>query len=141
MGQTTEYTSSLSPTALSFLAILSPPNPSPAAARLEQLKQIILLESLPANPTESQLIRPLVWKLLLRLHVVTTLEGDVHPLLKADRFYDLCLRPPSLMLTKIRNDTFRTLATDQQFKDKVGEERLVRLLEAFVWRQLGMSTS
>lgn len=41
------------------------------------------------------------------------------------------------MFSKIRNDTFRTLATDKEFMDKVGEERLVRCLEAFVWRQLG----
>lgn len=41
------------------------------------------------------------------------------------------------MYNKIRNDSFRTLATDQEFLDKVGEEKLVRCLEAFVWRQLG----
>lgn len=41
------------------------------------------------------------------------------------------------MYTKIRNDTFRTLATDEGFKERVGEERLVRLLEAFVGRTLG----
>ena len=39
------------------------------------------------------------------------------------------------MYSKVRNDTFRTLATDHEFLDKVGEERLVRCLEAFVWRQ------
>jgi cell cycle arrest protein BUB2 len=41
------------------------------------------------------------------------------------------------MYSKIRNDTFRTLATDQEFLDKVGEEKLVRCLEAFVHRQIG----
>jgi hypothetical protein len=41
------------------------------------------------------------------------------------------------MFNKIKNDSFRTLATDHQFRSKVGEERLVRCLEAFVWRQLG----
>lgn len=41
------------------------------------------------------------------------------------------------MFSKIRNDTFRTLATDLEFRQRVGEERLVRCLEAFVWRQLG----
>lgn len=44
------------------------------------------------------------------------------------------------MYSKIRNDSFRTLATDQEFLDKVGEEKLVRCLEAFVWRQLGTHT-
>lgn len=43
------------------------------------------------------------------------------------------------MHDKIRNDAFRTLATDQDFLDKVGEEKLIRCLEAFVWRRLGLS--
>ena len=30
--------------------------------------------------------------------------------------------------------TFRTLATDQNFKERVREDMLVRLLDAFVWR-------
>ncbi|KIR31951.1 hypothetical protein I352_05580 [Cryptococcus deuterogattii MMRL2647] len=34
----------------------------------------------------------------------------------------------------LKNDTFRTLATDTQFKGKVKEDMLIRLLEAFVWR-------
>lgn len=45
------------------------------------------------------------------------------------------------MFSKIRNDTFRTLATDKEFLDKVGEEKLVRCLEALVWRQLGAPSS
>jgi hypothetical protein len=44
------------------------------------------------------------------------------------------------MFSKIRNDTFRTLATDLEFREKVGEDRLVRCLEAFVWRQLGAAS-
>lgn len=34
----------------------------------------------------------------------------------------------------VKNDTFRTLATDTQFKGKVKEDMLIRLLEAFVWK-------
>ena len=34
----------------------------------------------------------------------------------------------------VKNDTFRTLATDTLFKGKVKDEMLVRLLEAFVWK-------
>lgn len=41
----------------------------------------------------------------------------------------------------VTNDAFRTLATDQDFKDKVSEEALVRLLDAFAWSHLGMFTS
>lgn len=37
----------------------------------------------------------------------------------------------------VKNDTFRTLATDTQFKGKVKEDMLIRLLEAFVWKNHG----
>lgn len=89
------------------------------------------------------MVRPLVWKLLLRLHLPpATGDGsvpDIHPLLDAENYYQLILKPPSTMYQKIANDTFRTLATDLEFREKVGEDRLIRCLEAFVWRQLGRS--
>ncbi|KAG0654634.1 hypothetical protein C6P46_001557 [Rhodotorula mucilaginosa] len=47
-------------------------------------------------------------------------------------------RDSSPLHEKIRNDAFRTLATDQDFLDKVGEEKLIRCLEAFVWRRLDL---
>ncbi|GAA5894181.1 hypothetical protein JCM8208_002370 [Rhodotorula glutinis] len=95
----------------------------------------ILLDSLPVGD-EGDSLRPLLWKLLLQLHAVPhPPAGDLHPLLDAQTYLDLVSRDPSPMYSKIRNDTFRTLATDQEFLDKVGEERLVRCLEAFVWRQ------
>lgn len=96
-----------------------------------------------------------MWKLLLGLHLVPTPRTGphlslpspdspseprlqrVHPLLQSSTYYSLISREPSPMFAKIRNDSFRTLATDQQFRSQVGEERLVRCLEAFVWRQLG----
>lgn len=46
---------------------------------------------------------------------------------------ELILVSPS----SVTNDAFRTLATDQDFKDKVSEEALVRLLDAFAWSHLG----
>jgi len=42
-----------------------------------------------------------------------------------------------LLVHLVTNDAFRTLATDQDFKDKVSEEALVRLLDAFAWSHLG----
>ncbi len=39
----------------------------------------------------------------------------------------------------VKNDTFRTLATDTQFKGKVKEDMLIRLLEAFIWKHNGAS--
>ncbi|GAA6008965.1 hypothetical protein JCM10207_004043 [Rhodosporidiobolus poonsookiae] len=110
--------------------------PPPPPHRLNQLRKRILLESLPEG-NEGARLRPLVWRLLLHLHVLPhTHDGPVHPLLDAHAYHDLISRDPSPMFSKIRNDTFRTLATDKEFLDKVGEERLVRCLEAFVWRQL-----
>ena len=44
------------------------------------------------------------------------------------------------LIDLVKNDTFRTLATDTQFKGKVKEDMLIRLLEAFVWKNHGMST-
>ncbi len=41
----------------------------------------------------------------------------------------------------VKNDTFRTLATDTQFKGKVKEDMLIRLLEAFVWKNHGIYLS
>ena len=55
-------------------------------------------------------------------------------------------KPPNLIVPSyarthlalaVRNDTFRTLATDTDFKGKVREDMLIRLLEAFVWRSQG----
>jgi hypothetical protein len=43
----------------------------------------------------------------------------------------------AIWLSSVTNDAFRTLATDQDFKDKVSEEALVRLLDAFAWSHLG----
>ncbi|SCV69532.1 BQ2448_2552 [Microbotryum intermedium] len=128
--------------------------------RIKQLRQLILLESLPAGD-EGARLRPLIWKLLLSLNEVPdddherVFPDDVHPLLDVKAYHSLVRsfrpraliikfslptncssRDPSPMFSKIRNDTFRTLATDREFKDRVGEDRLVRLLEAFVWRQL-----
>lgn len=151
-----------------FLAILCPPTaPAPSnssiAERMTQLRQLILLECLPKDPAQAALIRPLVWKLLLRLSSLPhDLHHDVHPLLNSQTYLDLVYvlaaprsafiaradlplprrssRSASPMFSKIRNDTFRTLATDLEFRQRVGEERLVRCLEAFVWRQLGPSS-
>lgn len=48
---------------------------------------------------------------------------------------------PSSDSHKIKNDTFRTLATDTQFKGKVKEDMLIRLLEAFVWKITSAETA
>lgn len=58
---------------------------------------------------------------------------DIPPL-PTDEYLSLVHRGPSPAYTKIRNDTFRTLATDQLFKRRVTEASLIRLLNAVAWR-------
>lgn len=56
------------------------------------------------------------------------------PPLATDHYLDLIHRGPSPAYAKIRNDTFRTLATDPLFKRRVSEASLIRLLNAIAWR-------
>lgn len=48
-------------------------------------------------------------------------------------YVSLVRRGASSSYSKIRNDTFRTLATDPLFRRKVSEASLIRLLNAFQW--------
>lgn len=57
--------------------------------------------------------------------------------LSAIRVGPLGLTVGTIADVAVKNDTFRTLATDTQFKGKVKEEMLIRLLEAFVWKNHG----
>ncbi|GAA5968282.1 hypothetical protein JCM11641_003795 [Rhodosporidiobolus odoratus] len=124
-----------SDTARQYLELLTSQQGDPHQ-QLPQLRQLILLNPLP-DGDEGARLRPLVWRLLLHLHLLPAhAEGDLHPLLDPQAYQDLVSRDPSPMYSKIRNDTFRTLATDKEFMDKVGEEKLIRCLEAFVWRQM-----
>lgn len=76
----------------------------------------------------------------------------------AEAFLEYVGRGPCEVREKIRNDTFRfvggrilavylitlcsrTLATDKGFKERVQEDMLVRLLDAFVWRNHGVFTA
>ncbi|KAG8956086.1 hypothetical protein FRC03_010966 [Tulasnella sp. 419] len=89
---------------------------------LKKLRRLILVEGIPASADSS--IRPRVWKLLLGI------TGS----LSSDSYLKYVAKGPCSVREKIRNDTFRTLATDRGFKEKVSEDMLVRLLDAFVWR-------
>ena len=102
-------------------------------------------------------LRYRTWKILLRVND-----------LPAETFLEYVARGPCEVREKIRNDTFRyaclpsllrasdmgivialassflqypfsTLATDRGFKERVREDMLVRLLDAFVWRNQGNS--
>lgn len=99
------------------------------ARHLDLIRHIVLtsgLQDQPGAPSQykhSQ--RSLLWKLLLRLPATLHPESYIALVSYAE---------PSPACEKIRNDAFRTLATDQEFRDKVGEDRLIRLLDAYVWR-------
>ncbi|KAK7035210.1 CDC16 protein [Paramarasmius palmivorus] len=121
-------------TAHSFNKILSKPKFSSKSrgsgdvdddSNLKKLRRLILVEGIPA--TVDPTLRPRIWKILLRI---------TH--LSADEYLQYVSRGPCEVREKIRNDTFRTLATDRGFKEKVREDMLVRLLDAFVWRNHGI---
>lgn len=76
----------------------------------------------PNKPT----IRSKVWKLLLEVHHVS-----------AQEYISLVKQGKPQEYSKIRNDTFRTLATDRKFLDVVEEDSLIRVLCAFAWSTQG----
>lgn len=53
--------------------------------------------------------------------------------ISANSYITLVERGASSMDDKIRNDTFRTLTTDNDFLEQVSEDMLIRVLNAFVW--------
>jgi cell cycle arrest protein BUB2 len=56
------------------------------------------------------------------------------PILDTDDYLSLIHRGASPSYSKIRNDTFRTLATDPLFRRRVSEASLIRLLNAVAWK-------
>ncbi|KAG5352199.1 hypothetical protein C0989_003280 [Termitomyces sp. Mn162] len=109
-------------TARSFNKILNQPKISSRSRALDEiddgtkkLRRMILVEGIPS--TVDPTLRPRIWKILLRV-------SD----LSADTFMGYVSRGPCEVREKIRNDTFRG------FKERVREDMLVRLLDAFVWR-------
>ncbi|KAF9950401.1 hypothetical protein BGZ72_007952 [Mortierella alpina] len=98
------------------------------AASLHELRQLILAYGIPEEPSTpgSKPTRPSIrsrcWKLLLEVHHVS-----------AQEYVSLVKQGKPEEYGKIRNDTFRTLATDRKFRDVVVEESLIRVLCAFAW--------
>lgn len=54
--------------------------------------------------------------------------------MRTNDYVSLVRRGASSSYSKIRNDTFRTLATDPLFRRRVSEASLIRLLNAFQWK-------
>ncbi|PAV16851.1 bub2 [Pyrrhoderma noxium] len=115
--------------AKTFNRILNQPKLSASGSRtdknvedgIKKLRRLILVDGIP-NQIDPDL-RPKIWKILLGVNN-----------LSADKYLRYVGRGPCEFKEKIRNDTFRTLATDRGFKERVREDMLVRLLDAFVWR-------
>ncbi|ADV25121.1 cell cycle arrest protein BUB2 [Cryptococcus gattii E566] len=89
---------------------------------LKRIRRIVLTEGIPEVSGRAPL-RPRIWKLMLKVDSLQT-----------EDYLRWVSMGPSSDSQKIKNDTFRTLATDTQFKGKVKEDMLIRLLEAFVWK-------
>ncbi|KAI9275981.1 rab-GTPase-TBC domain-containing protein [Sporodiniella umbellata] len=99
-------------------AILSRKHTTPKETQrsLLDLKTAISTQSCPHK------LRGKLWKLLLGVNT-----------LSAASYIHLIELGPSALDEKIRNDTFRTMATDTSFLEHVSEDMLIRLLNAFVW--------
>ncbi|KAG9238339.1 rab-GTPase-TBC domain-containing protein [Amylocarpus encephaloides] len=91
------------------------------STRLKILGQALLFVA-SANAYWSSL-RIYVWLILLNA-----------PVLETESYLALIHRGASPAYSKIRNDTFRTLATDPLFRRRVSEASLIRLLNAVAWK-------
>lgn len=90
---------------------------------LQELRYLILSTRVDADHDGMSSYRIYLWLALL----------DIPPL-PTDEYLDLVHRGRSPAYAKIRNDTFRTLATDPLFKRRVTEASLSRLLNAVAWK-------
>jgi cell cycle arrest protein BUB2 len=96
---------------------------------LKELKLLILNKGLPNEALNSKTsVRCKVWKLLLGTYNVS-----------ASEYISLVKKGPTDVHDKIKDDTFRTLATNKKFSEKVNEGMLSRLLNAFVWKMKGIN--
>ncbi|KAJ5115453.1 hypothetical protein NUU61_001212 [Penicillium alfredii] len=90
---------------------------------LQELKYLVLSTRVDADGDGMSSYRVYLWLILLNI-----------PPLPTDDYLALVHRGRSPAYTKIRNDTFRTLATDPLFKRRVTEASLIRLLNAVAWK-------
>jgi len=95
---------------------------------LQELRKMILLEGLPPETEDEQTryeiegtLRGRIWKILLRVRQ-----------LDANKYIELVEKGSASFYQKIRNDTFRTFRTNQDFQKRVPEEKLIRILNAFI---------
>ncbi|KAI9835162.1 MAG: hypothetical protein M1819_002531 [Sarea resinae] len=90
---------------------------------LRDLRYLVLTDGIRSDTDGMSSIRGYIWLILLCAQPLPT-----------DQYLDLIHRGPSPAYPKIRNDTFRTLATDPLFRRRVSEASLIRLLNAIAWK-------
>ncbi|KAL4907509.1 hypothetical protein BDW74DRAFT_149320 [Aspergillus multicolor] len=90
---------------------------------LQELRYLVLSTRVEADGDGMSTYRVYLWLILL----------DIPPF-PTDHYLSLIHRGRSPAYAKIRNDTFRTLATDPLFKRRVTEASLIRLLNAVAWK-------
>jgi cell cycle arrest protein BUB2 len=129
-----------------FLKILdqstNPASSSDISDNLKRLRRLVLTRGIPEDSDEDGIsIRARVWKLLLRIDHISAEDylrwvdmGPSEMSAKSECSLRLRVSVPLIPLRLVKNDTFRTLATDLSFKGKVREDMLIRLLEAFAWK-------
>ncbi|KAB2577735.1 hypothetical protein BFW01_g4424 [Lasiodiplodia theobromae] len=105
------------------LFLLKGPPGGDLAAGLDDLRHHILMTGIPANSDGMSELRIYIWLTFLNAAPIRT-----------DVYLDLVRQGASPAYTKIRNDTFRTLATDPLFRRRVTENSLTRVLNAVAWK-------
>lgn len=97
---------------------------------LKKLRKMVLCDGVPDEEASKKRLssasglRGRIWKALLGIHRISAL--DYITLLEKG--------PCDVYDSKIKNDTFRTLATDHCFTGRVEEGMIARVLNAFVWK-------
>ncbi|KAE9984314.1 hypothetical protein BLS_002628 [Venturia inaequalis] len=92
-------------------------------AALDELRHKIVADGIPSNSDGMSELRIYIWLILLNSPPIAT-----------DVYLDLVRQGASPAYSKIRNDTFRTLATDPLFRRRVTENSLTRVLNAVAWK-------
>ncbi|KAG8630099.1 hypothetical protein KVT40_001718 [Elsinoe batatas] len=90
---------------------------------LDQIRDSVLADGIPANSDGMSELRIYAWLVLLNV-----------PPLPTEAYVDLVQQGASPAYAKIRNDTFRTLTTDPLFRRRVTENSLTRVLNAVAWK-------
>ncbi|KAJ9648617.1 CDC16 protein [Coniosporium tulheliwenetii] len=105
------------------LLLLKGPSSGNIAQSLDDLRYTILTTGVPANSDGMSELRIYIWLILLNA-----------PPIRTEIYLDLVRQGASPAYAKIRNDTFRTLATDPLFRRRVTENSLTRVLNAVAWK-------